>query len=146
MTKNNNIKIVSLKRKTPQFEKFRISEWELMDEKYYGKKIKWVKPRIILKALKGKKIVGAIKGSVSAGVAYVSTIIVKQDERSQGIGKDLMQEFERQAQKLKAHKIYLVTGKPWGLVSFYKSLGYKTIAQLPNHFGHVDFVEMDKML
>ncbi len=53
---------------------------------------------------------------------------------------------EELAKENGAHKIYLETGKDWNTIEFYEPLGYKVSAELPDHYSHVDFVQMTKFL
>lgn len=44
------------------------------------------------------------------------------------------------------HKLFLTTGEGWRAVSFYKAIGFKQTAKLPNHYFNVDFIEMSKFI
>ncbi|MDO8424695.1 MAG: GNAT family N-acetyltransferase, partial [bacterium] len=66
--------------------------------------------------------------------------------RGKGMGRKLMEQVEAFSKKMRAHKIYLFTGKNWNAGRFYETLGYKKTADLPKHFFEVDFVIYSKML
>lgn len=61
-------------------------------------------------------------------------------------GKMLMEKAEAFATKEKLHKIYLETGATWGVVDFYKKLGYRETATLPDHYLKQDYIILSKLL
>jgi len=125
---------------------FEKQEWPEVDKDHYGKALDWSKKLFLIEGLEKDKMVGALRMEIEVGVAYVNAIIVSKNKRGKGIGMALMEKAEEIARKNGAHKIHLITGKTWGTVVFYKRLGYKVAAQLPNHHFHVDFVDMTKFL
>ena len=52
----------------------------------------------------------------------------------------LMNKAEDFGRKMDAHKIWLITGKDWSENEFYKKLGFKKIADLPDWHFHKNFV------
>lgn len=137
---------LALKRKSKAFKRFWDEEWAVADKEHYGKVVEWQEKKLLLKLTDRGKIIGTLTGKIEAGVAYIGSIIIAKDKREQGLGAKLMKEAEKIAKKFGAHKIYLVTGKDWEAVSFYRSLGYQVTAKLPNHYMHKDFIEMTKFL
>lgn len=57
-----------------------------------------------------------------------------------------MEQVEAFSKKMRAHKIYLFTGKSWSAGRFYEKLGYKKTADLSKHYFKVDFVVYSKTL
>ncbi len=60
--------------------------------------------------------------------------------------KQLLEQAEREAKKLGAHKIWLETGAEWSARKLYDSLGYVERGILKNFYGHKDFIIFDKDL
>jgi len=137
---------ITVSTKSKSWTSFEKREWEKADTEHYGKPLQWDKKDFKISAYEGKKIVGNLRMDIREGVAYVDAIIVAPENRGKGIGRQLMKEAEEIARKNKAHKIYLQTGKDWSSLPFYVELGYKVTSELPNHYHHVDFVEMTKLL
>lgn len=142
------MKIIVSKRTSKLVNNFQKKEWIDIDVEHYGKVIKdaYKKEEFFLKILDGKEIIGTLHCDILGGVAYVNAIIIAKDKRGKGLGKQLMLKAESEVKKRGAHKIYLVTGKNWSAVYLYKSLGYSTIVELPDHYLHHDFIEMVKFL
>lgn len=138
--------ILIKKAKKGEINKFSKREWRKEDIKHYGRPIHWVEKEFILRATEKNKIVGYVKFKYEAGVVYIRNLIVANDKRGQGVGKKLMQETEKISKKLGAHKIFLYTGERWDSCSFYKKIGYKKTADLPNHYFKIDFIIYSKTI
>jgi GNAT superfamily N-acetyltransferase len=110
-------------------------EWIVADKEHYGEPMDWDKhDAFYIKAMDGDRIVGVLDLVVSQGVAKIKDIIVDHKLRKQGIGRKLMEEAERMARKVGAHKMFLETGEDWEARKFYKSLGYKVAYIETTHF------------
>jgi predicted N-acetyltransferase YhbS len=129
-----------------ELKDFGKKEWAIVDLEHYGKNIDYQQKDFIFKATENGKIVGSIKFSHETGVLYIAYLIVAHDKRGLGIGKSLVLKAEEEAKKLKAHKIYLVTGKGWDAEKFYQSLGYEQAGILKNHNFHKDFIAYEKFI
>jgi len=140
------MKVKVLKRKGKALKEFRKREWEHVDLEHWGRPTKWEEKTYFIKALEEDKIVGFLEMTIQAGVAKVRDLIIAQDARRKGIGKELMSEAERLAKKRKAHKLYLITGEGWTAEKFYKSLGYKKVGLLKKHSFSHNFVQFSKLL
>jgi ribosomal protein S18 acetylase RimI-like enzyme len=125
---------------------FEKREWEKADIEHYGQPLKWDKKNFKISAYEGRKIIGNLRMDIREGVAYVDAIIVSPENRGKGVGNQLMKKAEELARKNKTHKIYLQTGEDWTSLFFYLKLGYEITSKLPNHYHHVDFVELTKYL
>lgn len=66
--------------------------------------------------------------------------------RRKEIGQKLIKKVEDYGRRSGAHKVHLITGKDWKSEEFYKKVGYKKTAVLPNHHFHRDFVIYEKSL
>ncbi|HLL61195.1 MAG TPA: GNAT family N-acetyltransferase [Candidatus Nitrosocosmicus sp.] len=141
------MKINILKRKTKQMKDFDKKEWKYHDEEHYGREVTWDTKVYYLKACDDKnEILGTMELKVEGGIGVIRTLIVAHDRMRQGIGKSLILQAEEITKKQNGHKLHLFTGKPWQSVPFYQSVGFKITSILPDHYWHVDFVEMSKLL
>lgn len=130
-----------------EIKKFNYKEWIDADISYYGKYEPWIERNFVFKAEENSEIVGNIYGKFGGGILYIDDLIVAKNKRGLGIGKILMQKAEEFGLGLKAHKVWLVTGKNWsGARGFYESLGYKQTGEFLNHYKHKDFVIYEKLL
>lgn len=125
---------------------FETKEWAIADQEHYGQSIDWEKLEFRIFATDGDETIGNLRIEVQVGVANVVSLIVSQEARNQGVGKKLIETAERLAKENGAHKMTLQTGQNWDSVKFYSALGYEITSELPNHYFHIDFVEMTKFL
>lgn len=129
-----------------ELKEFGEKEWAFVNVEHYGKNLDYQQKDFVFKAMENGKIVGSIKFSHEAGVLTINYLIVAHDKRGLGIGKVLTLKAEEEAKKLKAHKIYLVTGKNWEAEKFYQALGYEQAGILKNHNFHEDFIAYEKFI
>lgn len=129
-----------------EVKEFNIREWHGVDVEHYGRPVEWNQKDFLFKATDGDEILGTVSGEHESGVIYIYGLIVAEGKRGQGIGKALMEKAEAFGKEMKAHKIHLITGKDWGSNKFYESLGYKKIADLPQHHFRKDFVVYNKFI
>lgn len=132
--------------KFTKWTKSELKEWSIADKEHYGHAVDWKKKYFTIKAYDDNTTVGTLRIELTAGVVYVIAIIISSRHRKKGIGKMLMQKAEEIAIENGAHKIYLDTVKDWEAFKFYKTLGYKITSDLPNHYFHLDFIEMTKFI
>ena len=131
---------------TTDWTEFEKREWAKADTEHYSQPLEWKTLSFLITAINDTQTIGTLRLDIREGVAYIDAVIVSSEHRGQGIGKELMQEAEHVARENQAHKLYLQTGKNWGTLDFYQELGYKVTSELPNHYHHVDFVELTKFL
>jgi len=115
-------------------------EWRLLDHIHYGRSIKWREEEFGFKAVEDGQIVGTIYGRYEPGVVYISNLIIVEKARGKGIGTMLVEKAEGFGRQLGAHRAWLLTGKDWSENLFYKKLGFKMVAELPDFYFHKDFV------
>jgi GNAT superfamily N-acetyltransferase len=125
---------------------FEKNAWAEADKEHYGREINWDKKDFHITLSEKDILIGSLRLTIRAGVAYIDAVVVDSKFRGKGLGSQLITEAERIAKETKAHKIYLQTGKRWSTVSLYEKLGYQKSSKLPNHYVHADFVEMTKFL
>lgn len=125
------------KKETSSFNE---EEWHKVDFAHYGKRVDWNEHKFRFKAIENGKLLGTISGKYESGVLYIGAVITTEGSRGKGIGTMLVNRAEEFGKKLKAHKVWLITGKDWSENEFYKKLGFKIEGELPNHHFHKNFV------
>jgi len=143
------MKIKQLKTKTKDFKDFKKKEWIKIHPKHYGVELDeeyWDTKHLFLKAVEGRKTVGALVGEYMAGVLHISELITAHNLRGKGVGKALLKKAERWVKNQGGHEVYLLTGTKWRARDFYKKLGYKLVAEMPRHYSKTDFVLLRKFL
>ncbi|MEX2028521.1 MAG: GNAT family N-acetyltransferase [Candidatus Curtissbacteria bacterium] len=127
-------------------KKFSDEEWKIADMEHFGRPSNWKTKKFTYKAVEGGEVVGILMVEYEVGVLYIGDLLVSHKHRHKGIGKELMEKAEELAKELKAHKIYLETGKDWEAEKFYTALGFKPEGILKNHNMHADFVIYSKFI
>ena len=140
------MKISVFTKKSKSMQDFDKIQWKKWDKVHFGKEIVWKTVFYYLYAKEGRAIVGTMELKIEAGVGKVNTLVVHSESLRKGIGKVLMKEAEELTKKHNGHKLILTTGKDWEAVKFYKTLGFQEVGLLKDHFFHVDFIEMSKLL
>lgn len=140
------IQIHITEKVSPKILEFLKKEWKTADIKYRGKEMTWLKTNKVLTAYEDQTLVGVLELNYVAGVMYIEEIIVAFDYHKKGIGTLLMKNAEDIAREAGLHKIYLETGKTWGIASFYENLGYIQTGEMPKHSGGQDYVQYSKFL
>lgn len=138
------IKISKVARKKAM--DFNESEWDEVNDTHFGKGIRWNEKPFRFKATEDGKTVGLIFGKHESGTVYISNIIVAKEKRRKGIGTKLVQKAEEFGRKFGDHKIWLITGKHYPEDPFFRSVGFKRQASLPDHYFHKDFVIYTKKI
>lgn len=118
--------------------------WDKINDVHFGKGIRWNTTEFAYKAVEGSDVVGLIFGKHESGTIYVSNIIVREDKRRQGIGTVLLKRAEEFGKQFGDHKIWLISGKHYSEDPFFKKLGFKEEAFLPNLYFHEDFLVYTK--
>ncbi|NMC36661.1 GNAT family N-acetyltransferase [Candidatus Beckwithbacteria bacterium] len=116
------------------------NEWQIFTWLNYGEGAQWVKKHFRFKAIENQKIIGTIDGKYEAGIVFIASLMVVENNRKKGVGKKLIEKAEAYGKKLHAHKTFLFTGKHWPSCAFYAKLGFKPIIELPDFYLHKDFV------
>jgi ribosomal protein S18 acetylase RimI-like enzyme len=121
--------------------------WTEADKEHYGDPLPdFTKSEFIITAHDGERYVGYVSFIYDLGVARIDSVLVTPEYQGQGLGQRLMLEAESRVKRLGAHKVYLETGANWKARRLYEKLGYEVRATLPDYWGHLDFVFMDKNL
>ena len=140
------MKISILRKKSQAYKKFTDSEFEIADLKHYGRNNVWNTKNFFLKATFGKEIVGSMHLKTEGGIGEIPSLIVSNKRVRQGIGKALIKKAEEITRKEGGHKLFLLTGKYWDALKFYKSLGFIESGDLKDFYLHTDFVVLVKYI
>lgn len=119
-------------------------EWNYINDIHFGKGVRWNTTEFRFKAVEDGKIVGLIYGKHESGTIYVSNIIVFKGKRRQGIGTLLIKRAEEFGKEFGDHKIWLISGAHYEEAPFFKALGFKEEAVLPDLYFHKDFIVYTK--
>jgi len=140
--------MISINEVTPsckkEVESFKKIEWSLSDKE---KEFEYNKKTYERIAIDKERIAGYTKYELLGGTAFLREIIVAKNARKQGIGKMLLEEFEKRAKKEGCHRCFLETSKKHReALKFYKKEKYKIIAKLKNHKFYVMWYIFSKEL
>lgn len=117
-----------------------LDEWHKVDVPHYGRAIQWNEKKFRFKAVEDGKLIGTVDGKHASGVVYIDSLITVESVRGRGVGKLLVDKVVEFGRKLKAHRIWLITGKSWKENGFYQKIGFEKTADLPDFHFHTDFV------
>ena len=81
---------------------------------------------IMFVALDYYKFVGGVHGSITEDSMYIGWLVVDEEYKGNGIGKNLMFKIEKKAKELNVYSINLGTVE-FQAVKFYEKLGYKIV-------------------
>lgn len=140
------MKIKVLKRSNKKLKEFETEEWKGADKEHYGRNIDWHPKEFYLAAIEKGEILGSLNFRIQVGVAEIKTLIVARTKQGRGIGKALVQKAEEIARKNNAHKLYLISGKGWDAVEFYKKLGFENTGESLHHYAKHDFLHLTKFI
>jgi len=131
-----------------KLNQFREAEWPEVDERHFDNKelVDFDEQELTFVAQDNEEICGYIKMRTEMSVCFIESLIVGKNFRNQGIAKSLVKKVEETCKEMNLHKISLETGVEWEARKLYEKLGYKTICELKDHYGHKDFVLMEKNL
>ena len=88
-----------------------------------------------LVALYEEKIVGFLNGEIILDEGNILMISVKKEFQNKGVGRKLMNRFEKLAKKEGVKAIYLeVSEKNINAIDFYKKLGFIPVGQRKNYY------------
>lgn len=129
------------KKKLDLFAK---KEWKIFNkERGYD----WKETKFFFIAQDEGKILGFVHFKINGGAAYLSQLIVKNNQRGKGIGHLLIKKFEDLAKKKRCHLAYLETSeKHKEALKFYKKHNYKIVAKLKNNKFHLTWYFLIKRL
>ena len=124
-------------------------EWRPVNQELFGEPFLWVmQGEYHLGAMRGQgELVGAARYSIAEGVGYLRELLVKQGERSQGVGEQLLTRFEDDCRRRGCHKLFLDVAAVNGRAQvFYQRHGWEQEGLMRRHWRQVDFQTWVKWL
>lgn len=102
----------------------------------------WTSGRCVIRAECGGELIGVAACSLSAGVAHLSELMVRQGERGGGLGARLLAAFEAWGARHGAHKWTLNTRRDGPAQHFYARHGWQVACIYERHYLGHDYVQM----
>jgi len=141
------MRISILKKRSKSIGKFSKEEWPFADVIHYGRPdVNWNPKTFWVKATRGRETIGCLRLSTEGGIGEIPGLIVSHKHQRQGVGKALIDKAAEITKKEGGHKLYLLTGKDWEALKFYKALGFVECGELKDFYLHVDFVFLVKKI
>jgi GNAT superfamily N-acetyltransferase len=116
--------------------------WLQFNQELFGKPFLWVLTgEFNLGASRGEgELLGAARYTIAEGVGYLRELVVKQEQRGQGIGAQLLASFEEDCRRRRCHKLFLdVAAVNTRAQQFYARQGWEQEGLMRNHWRHTDF-------
>ncbi len=140
------MKLTASKNKSKKAAEFSKKEWELEDLEHFGKASGWKEEGFYIQAIEKSEVVGLIHYTLKGGVMEISSLIISNKHRGEGIGTKLIKKLEEIAKKEHIHKMYLITGDGWKAEDFYKKMGFEKTGEHKNHYLNKDWIIYSKFL
>ncbi len=134
---------------TEEMQDYFMKQWPSANEEVFGftEQAKWKMEEHILSARKDGEIIGIAQFRIIGGVAYLSTILIKEDYRGKGkIGQPLLKKFEASAKEKACHKLSLKAYKNSRAATFFAKHGYVEEGILKNDIHGIDWVMMARYI
>lgn len=99
----------------------------------------WKSP-IKLGVFQGDKLIGFLLSQAPlGGVVFLHWLVIAKEQRGQGIGKLLLQEYEKMVKETGSHNIHLLVDER--NISFYKKQGYEVFGfDDKSYYGSADYL------
>ena len=144
-----NIEEFDLQRNPKVLKEFLTTEWDLVDTEHFGEVTRLYSQKrfiYIVRSDKDNKIMGYAVMETNMGVATLISIVFKQTDHIDDLGRDLIKYIVEGAKKKECHVIKLETGTHWKSREMYEELGFKIRAILPDYYSNQEHVLMDMRL
>ncbi len=153
MNKNTidvSIEEFDLQRNPEVLNEFLTTEWDMVDTEHFGEVTRLYSQKrfiyIVREDNKDSQIIGYAVLETNMGVASIVSIVFKQTDSIEDIGRDLIRYIINDAKKKECHVIKLETGAHWKSRSMYEELGFKIRAILPDYYSNQEHILMDMRL
>ncbi len=137
-------------QKNPKIlNEFLTTEWDIVDTEHFGEVTRlYSKKRFIyvVREEKDNKILGYCVLETNMGVATIVSIVFKQTDKIDDLGRDLIKYVIKESKHKECHVIKLETGTHWKSREMYEELGFKIRAILPDYYSNQEHVLMDMRL
>lgn len=138
-----------LQRNPKVLKEFLTTEWDLVDTEHFGEVTRLYSQKrfiYIVRNDKDNKIIGYAVLETNMGVATLISIVFKQTDHIDDLGRDLIKYIIEDSKKKECHVIKLETGTHWKSREMYEELGFKIRAVLPDYYSNQEHVLMDMRL
>jgi GNAT superfamily N-acetyltransferase len=125
-----------------QVEEFMAREWRRYDEEV---EIVWDSRHYYLVAELDGRSVGIAHFHTVGGVGHLDQLLVAKAQQSQGIGAQLLREFERRCRAEGCHKLTLETAE-YQARGFYEKHGFTVLCTMRDDRFHRNWYLMEKAL
>jgi 2'-5' RNA ligase/ribosomal protein S18 acetylase RimI-like enzyme len=139
------IELTTSERLDPLAERWAAHAWDQYSREQYGGDLRPYE-HFAITARVGGAVVGVAEGEVRTAVCHLARLIVAPDQRSAGIGAQLLRGTERLALERGCERVRLETLAGGRAEGFYRERGYEGVAPLPRWREERDFVLMERNL
>ncbi len=119
------------------------SAWDQYSQEQYGSHVRPY-DHFAITARSAGEIVGVADGELRGVVCRLAHLLVAPDQRSSGIGAQLLRATEMLAVEKRCQRVRLETLKGGRAEGFYSGKGYEIVARLPRWREGRDFVVMER--
>ncbi len=106
----------------------------------------WEEQPITLTVRREGRVMGTARGWIGMRMAYLYSIIVRPEDRSAGIGAQLLAAFEQAAEEAGVRRLALRTKQGNPAQRFYERHGWHVEAEFPDWYHGETYVQMRKDL
>jgi ribosomal protein S18 acetylase RimI-like enzyme len=98
---------------------------------------KYQKILLLIAAYHNNNFIAGLEAVIKAGFIYIDKLWVDKQYRSQGVGKKLLLEVEKIAQKNNIDYLQLQTGTFQEGLGFYQKMGFEIFAEYPIKYNKI---------
>ena len=124
---------------------YRSAEREAL-KTFYGFSVIWHEQAYDFAARDGDRVVGAATIRIAASLAHVEKLLVAQDARRHGIGRQFLDEADEIGKYYNCHKMTVLVPQHSAAQAFFEACGYREEAVLPQHTFKLDMAVLRKFL
>ena len=124
---------------------YRAAEREAL-KTLYGFSVIWHEQRHDFAAREGDRIVGAATIRIAASLAHVENVVVAEDSRRHGIGRQLLDGAADAGNYYNCHKMTVLVPHRSIAQRFFEACGYREEAVLAQHTFKLDMAMLRKFL
>lgn len=138
-----------LQKRPEILKEFLTTEWDMVDTEHFGEVTRLYSQKRFIYVVRNEsdnQIMGYAVMETNMGVATLASIVFKQTDHIDDLGRDLIKHIIEDARKKECHVIKLETGTHWKAREMYEDLGFKIRAVLPDYYSNQEHVLMDMRL
>jgi ribosomal protein S18 acetylase RimI-like enzyme len=126
---------------TTELYEFLGQGWPAVDREVFGKAVDWTSHPVVVVARRGRTVVGIASGEVVAGMARLHDLMVRAEDRGEGLGGRLVEAFCAHAADLGAARCFLRSPATDRHRRFYERMRFTVVARIPRYYHGHDFLE-----